>query len=158
MKRWLLRIENLLFLVPIVMVFPFAYELWASWYGQNQYESFSLPGQSLGDSIFSVFITFIPEIIYSILPIYMMHYFLRVLNIRPRRICVIHILATVLYVLYFYLTSSLAVSVVPGWHTSILPPLWGSFFYGIWSPLWIMQAAFLIYGFILIRRWRKLRG
>jgi uncharacterized membrane protein len=62
---------------------------------------------------------------------------------------------------YFTDGYGYATSVVPGWHTTIYPPLSGLtpvISYFAWFDLlfWLVQLAFLGYGFMVIRRWRKI--
>lgn len=156
MKRKLFRIENLLLLIPFLGMVPELYEMWASYYGQNLYEFYVIGGGSSGVLYYlMLFITPMLRVFSVILPLYMMHYFLRAIGRGDKRICIIHVLTTFVFSLYT-LNYAVAYSVVPGWHTTLYPsgflgtaPFWVNVLF------WLMQVAFIIYGFMVIHRWRK---
>jgi hypothetical protein len=156
MKRKLLRIENLLLLVPLIGLAYMLYDGWFAYYGANQFESQVIIRDR---TVLHFYLLLSIDVIFNtfsvILPLYMMHYFLRAIRKRDKRVCVIHVLTTVLFSLYM-MNYTVAFSVVPGWHTTIYPtgflgsaPFWAEVLF------WLLQAAFIIYGFITIHRWRK---
>ena len=156
----LLRIENLMLLVPLTASFAIAYELWVAWFGQSKYDYFSFPGARYSLLNLSAILV-MPALggLLFILPLYMMHYFLRLISRRNRPVCFIHSIATTVY--WVLLSGPFAArSVVPGWHTTVY---YSPFFLdlgsgtGFWASalFWVLQFGFIIYGFTLIRRWRK---
>ena len=148
--KWLLRIENLLLFVPIAL-------------GGYLYFSFMLDPDT--EIAFNPYALVTAQVIVAalswawvLLPGYVMHYFLRVIRQRNKVICISHV---VLSLLLRWPVSDYATSVVPGWHTTIYAPQseFGIMVsLGLWLNLlfWLVQITFIVYGFVIINRWRKL--
>lgn len=152
MKRRLLRIENLLVIVPVWILCMSVYEALFT-------EESVLEQELKGSIIVFLFLflcTYVIQWVFMLLPLYLIHYFLRIANRRNRIICFIHIIITV-FILIFWYTAPDAVSIVPGWHTVVMPPMGLSFNLPVMAILffWLVQVAFVWYGLRTIRRWRK---
>ena len=150
MKR-VLRIENLLLVVPILFgVYSIVY------FSQTSdpdlgFETGALVNLTVASTLNWVWV---------LVPGYLMHYFLRTIRQRNKVFCFSHVILS-LVLSYFTDGYGYATSVVPGWNTTIYPPLSGLtsvISYFAWFDLlfWLVQLAFLGYGFMVIRRWRKI--
>ena len=147
MKR-LLRIENLLWLVPVLLGIYAFFRL---------VQTVEIGFFGLG-FVAGIAAMFAVNWVWILMPGYFLQYFLRVVNRRNKIICILHVVISLALSFPF---EGYATSIVPGWHTTILPPQWGSGmmmpFYSIWLKVlfWIVQVAFIIYSLALIHRWRK---
>ena len=147
--RKLLRIENLLWLVPLLLgIYAF--------FNLVQTMEVGFFGRGFVASVAALFTL---NWVWILMPGYFLHYFLRLIHRRSKVICILHI---VISLALSFPVDGFGTSVVPGWHTTILPPQWGSGmmmpFYSIWFKVlfWIVQLTFIIYSLVLINRWRKL--
>jgi hypothetical protein len=147
MKK-LLRIENLLWLVPVLLG---AYVFFQ--YVLDPDVEFGLNPPAL--VLISLFVSVLGWA-WQLMPGYIMHHFLRIIGRRNKIICILHV---VLSLILHLPLDDYASSVVPGWHTTIYPPLFNFGFasYLSWFDLlyWCVQIAFIVYGLVMIRRWRK---
>ena len=97
------------------------------------------------------------EWMWMIVPAYLIHYILRTIGRRNNTICVLHVILTIGTGI---VTADFATSVIPGWHTTVYPPLYDGYS-SIDFPFvasvgfWLLQAAFIVYGIVVIHRWRK---
>ncbi len=148
--KYLLRIENLLLLAPLLFgVYSIIYFTFSS-DPDFGFEPSAIVNLTIASSL---------NWMWTLVPGYIMHYFLRVVKRRNKVICFSHVIVS-LVISYFTDGYGFATSVVPGWHTTIYPPLSGlnSFIsYFAWFDVlfWIVQIVFLVYGFVLIELWRK---
>lgn len=157
MKSRVLRIENLFILQLLLVIGVAAYYMYflSGPSGPVNAEStYSFSWKML----LSLQLIMMVNYVWMLLPLYLMHFFLRVINRRNRIICFIHAITTVAVLAYGVLTDELATSVVPGWHTTIFPPMFaiqGSMASGVELLFWPFQYLFLAYGIVTIIRWKK---
>lgn len=151
MKR-ILRAENLLFLPLVITSVVIGY----------QFSSEYVFGESKNWGGVLLYVILVSNFMWLVIlfPAYLVHYMLRAINRRNRALCFAHVILSIALMVWFYSEDIFATSVVPGWHTTIYPPLsgLGPFFPGPENLLFIaLQLTFLIYGIVIIRRWKNNR-
>ena len=155
MRPNLLRIENLLLLVPICATGVYLY---SSFNVPDRYEEFYAVPTEYTWLFFSLFTDSLAQWISILLTAYLMHYFLRSINRRNKTVCFIHAVATTIVMLYRVCFADFATSVVPGWHTTIYPPGFAGFGrFSDWLSIlfWLMQVLFILHGVFIIHKWKR---
>ncbi len=144
MKRFF-RIENLLLVLPICMVLISRIYYAETFFNEPNNLAIDLNKliiiQDLYDILLSTLFLLIP---------FLLHSMLRKWGIGTKWIRVSHVFLTACFFFFSFFSYDMAVSVVPGWHTTIYPS--SSFFYSIFftrtipSLLFIsLQACFALY-------------
>ncbi|MGB8191583.1 MAG: hypothetical protein WCF67_06675 [Chitinophagaceae bacterium] len=155
MKSRLLRIENLLIILPLGMPALSIYNMT----GPSKYEEYFFGRETqLRSFLFSLFFEQLIVWTFILLPAFLMHYFLRIIRKRNRVVCFVHVIVTALAILYWNIFANFATSVVPGWHTTVYAPMFSGsitgFPFGVNLFFWLLQLSFIIYGLTVIRRWK----
>jgi hypothetical protein len=153
MKR-IIAIENLLLLFPVA---TFVFGLFYLLSGNAEYEG-------MLDS--HVVPYFIGEIVSGTLmwialigSAYFIHYFLRAIHAGNRAVCFSHVLLTIGIPLYLFVSPTEFPYPVPdGWYNAVEPPFFRyqkGLNYWLACVYWLVQLAFVLYGLVVIRKWRK---
>jgi len=151
MNKQLLKIENLLFLVPITVgIFQLYYLGNLSYRGYDW--GISYFGSSFLDSLINWLLFFFPA--------WLVHYFLRVTGLRNVTIASWHVGLSLLLLLISFITAFNTSNTIPGWHTPVLAPTMLSFDPPGYTDLLIIaallvQIVFVVYGIRRIGKWRK---
>ena len=151
MKK-LLRIENLLLITPLLLPVVSYYRL----YYANIPEETIYRNDPANNAAILIFEFFVPmcQFLFALLPAYLVHHFLRVIRRRNKGLCFAHVILSLIALAYVGFPGDFATSVVPGWHTTVFSPQSANVFLLIVLFV-LLQLAFVIYGLLLIRRWRK---